>query len=76
MNADSPSGYGEKIMMMKDKATRDTFALSLGGVTAVTGFFAMPAIATNRLRKDPARTASKPRSLNWRVWTPRRVRVV
>ncbi len=63
-------------MMKKDKATRDTFALSLGGVSAVTAFSAMPAIAYDRLRKDPARTASKPRALNWRVWMPRRFRVV
>ncbi len=61
-------------MTKKDKATRETFALSLGGVTAVTGFSAMPAISYERLRKVQAGPASKPRQLNWRVWMPRRFR--
>ena len=63
-------------MIKKDKATRDTFALSLGGATAVTAFSAMPAISYERFRKDPAGKASKPRQLNWRIWVPRRLRTV
>jgi hypothetical protein len=75
MNANSPSGYGEKIMMIKDKATRDTFALSLGGVTVVTAFSAMPAISYERLRQEQGEKPDKSRQLNWRVWIPRRSRV-
>jgi hypothetical protein len=63
-------------MMKKDKAIRDTFALSLGGATAVTAFSAMPAISYERLRKDPAAKVSKPRQPIWRLWVPRRLRTV
>ena len=63
-------------MMKRDKTTRDTFALSLGGVTAVTAFSAMPAISYERLRQDLAGKVSKPRQPNWRDWMPRQFRVV
>ena len=75
MYINSPSGYGEKNMTKKDKATRDTFALSLGGVTAVTPFTAMPVISHDRLQKDLARVPRRLRQVNWRVWMPRRFRV-
>ena len=63
-------------MMKKHNATRDTFALSLGGVTTVTSFCAMPAIANNRLRANPAKVASKRRQPVWRFWMLKRSRVV
>ncbi len=63
-------------MMNKDKAIRDIIALSLGGVTTVAAYSAMPAISFDRLRQDQASNAGKPRALNWRVWMPRRFRVV
>ncbi len=63
-------------MMKKDKTARDIFALSLGGMTAVTSFSAMPAISHERLRQRQSTEASKPRQWNWRLWMPRRFRVV
>ncbi len=63
-------------MMKKDKTARDSFALSLGGVTAVTGYYAMPAISHERLRQSQSAKTSKPRQWNWRIWMPRRFRVV
>ena len=62
-------------MMKKDEVKRDTFALSLGGMTVVTAFSAMPAIAHDRLRQDESATMGKPRQWNWRFWMPRRFRV-
>ena len=63
-------------MMKKEEVRRDTFALSLGGLTAVTSFSAMPAISHERLRQSQSTEASKPRQWNWRIWMPRRLRVV
>lgn len=42
-------------MFKKDKATRDAFTFSLGGITAITSVVAAPAIAhdqINRIRED------------------------
>jgi hypothetical protein len=36
-------------MFKKDNATRDTFSLGLGGMTVITSFAAVPAIACDRL---------------------------
>ncbi len=63
-------------MMKKDKTARDPFALSLGGMTAVTSFSAIPAISHERLRQSQSADASKPGQWNWRLWVPRRSRVV
>ena len=38
-------------MFKKDKATRDIFSLSLGGMTVASSFAPMPAIAHDRLQQ-------------------------
>jgi hypothetical protein len=63
-------------MMKKDEVKRDTFALGLGGMNAVTGYYAMPAISHERLRQSQSAEASKSRQWDWRLWMPRRSRVV
>ena len=63
-------------MMKKYEVKRDTFALSLGGMNAVTSFSVMPAISYERLRQSQSAKTSKSRQWNWRLWMPRRSRVV
>ena len=63
-------------MMKKDKSAFDKFTLSLGGMRTVTSFAPMPAIAHDRLRQVQSAKMSKPRQWNWRIWMPRRFRVV
>jgi hypothetical protein len=63
-------------MTKKHNAMRDTFALSQGGLTTVASFCAMPAISYDRLRMDSDDMVRKCRPLNWRVWLPKRLRIV
>jgi len=62
--------------MKKVKTIRDTFALSLGGMNAITSFVPAPAIAHDRLRKDRVGQARDNPEQEWRLWMPRRFRVV
>jgi hypothetical protein len=58
-------------MFKKDKLASDNFVFSLGGMTTVSPFAAMPAIAHDRLRQvqdDGARNASERK---WRLRVPR-----
>ena len=63
-------------MMKKDKSACDKFTLSLGGMRTITSFAPMPAIAHDRLRQDLLLKTGNPRQWNWRIWMPRRFRVV
>jgi len=58
------------------KKTRDTFAVSLGGMNVITAFAAAPAIAHDRLRQDIAWHARYIPEQRWRLWMPRRFRVL
>lgn len=58
------------------KTKHDVFAMSLGGITTVTAFCNAPVIAPERLQKREMSVARRPRLLNWRLWMPRRHRVV
>lgn len=46
-------------MFEKTKPARDAFAFSLGGVTAVTPFVAVPVVADDRFKKVPVKRESK-----------------
>jgi hypothetical protein len=62
-------------MFKKDNATRDTFSLGLGGMTVITSFAAVPAIAHDRLRQVRVGQTQDSRERKWRLWMPRRFRV-
>jgi hypothetical protein len=63
-------------MMKKDKPSRDEFTLSHGGMRTVASFASVPAMPTNRLRQDLAGQNRDVREKKWRLWMPRRFRVV
>lgn len=56
-------------MFEKAKPAQDAFTFSLGGMTAISSFFAMPVIADDRLRLLPRK--QNPKSGNWLSrWVP------
>ena len=62
--------------MKKDKSTCDKFTLSLGGMQTIASFAPMPVIALDRLRQDRAGQVRNTPAQKWRLWMPRRFRVV
>ena len=75
LTANSQDGYGVKAMIKKDNASRDTFSLGLGGMTAIASFVPVPAIRHDRLRQNQEVQAHNPRNAKWRIWMPKRFRV-
>lgn len=65
----------ERKMIKKDKATQDSFASSLGGVTVVAGFLAMPVIPHEGLRQRFGEKLSRRELQRLRARTSDRVRV-
>ncbi len=63
-------------MKLKDNVTNDTFTLSLGGTNVVNLVVAMPAISHVQLRQDRGTTVREPRRRDWRIWMPKRSRVM
>ena len=75
LTANSQDGYGVEAMIKKDNASRDTYSLGLGGMTAIASFALVPAIRHDRLRLNQELQARKPRNAIWRVLMPKRFRV-
>jgi len=62
--------------MKKDKPVRDAFALSLSGMRTIASFAPAPAIAHDKLHQKPVVQAYGSRNIIWRLFSPRRSRVV
>ncbi len=73
--ANSPNGYGENIMLKKDKSACDQFTLALTGMRTIASFAPMPVLAYDRLRKDLSARAGSTSGTHGR-WGLRRLRAV
>jgi len=62
-------------MFNKDRAARDAFTFSLGGMMTVSPFTLAPAIANDRLRQDRPAQACDNTEQEKRFWLPRRFRI-
>jgi len=62
-------------MIKNDKPVRDVFTFSLGGITTISAFVAVPVIADDRLHQNPPSQVLDTRERKRRFWTPRRFRV-
>ncbi len=62
-------------MIKNDKPVRDVFTFSLGGITTISAFVAVPVIADDRLRQIPPSRVRRSGEQKRRLWLPKRFRV-
>ena len=62
--------------MKRNKSVRDEFMLSLSGMRTIASFAPAPAIAYDKLHQKPVVQAYGSRNMIWRLFSPRRSRVV